>query len=377
MAVNKDREKIRDLITNVLKKKKTPLMIIKKQSLIDQYNRFKACFPKVHPYFSVKANPHPEIIRIFAELGSGFDAASAEEINWVTANGGKSKDIIYANTIKPAAHIKRAKAKKISTMTFDNQLELKKIAENFPGADVVLRIRATNLGSVIELSLKFGAEANQTLPLLIKARKLGLNPVGVSFHVGSQCTNHETHAEALEISAEIFRECAAHRIKLSLLDIGGGFPIKHFERDAHPVIEDLAVLINTEISRLFPEDIKIIAEPGRFFVGPAGILVTRVIGKSFRNEMNYYYLDDGVYQDFSGVIFDHCKYEYKTLKKGRKYLSILAGPTCDSFDTIAVGVELPNLKIGDIVYVENIAAYSSATAVHGFNGYRPAEVILL
>ncbi len=139
----------------------------------------------------------------------------------------------------------------------------------------------------------------------------------------------------------------------------------------------MAKTIKSEMKRLFDRDVKFMAEPGRFLVGPAGVLVTEVVGRTFRNNKNYYYLNDGIYQDFSGIVFDHCKYEFKTLRRGQKFLSTLAGPTCDSFDTISVSEELPELDVGNVIYVKSIGAYSAASAVGGFNGFPPAKVIVI
>ena len=122
---------------------------------------------------------------------------------------------------------------------------------------------------------------------------------------------------------------------------------------------------------------QLIAEPGRFLVGPAGVLITQVIGRTFRNNKNYYYLNDGIYADFSGIVFDHCKYELKTLRRGQKFLSTVAGPTCDSFDTISLSEELPELDVGSVVCAKNIGAYSSASAVPNFNGFTPAKILLV
>jgi len=123
--------------------------------------------------------------------------------------------------------------------------------------------------------------------------------------------------------------------------------------------------------------VKFVAEPGRFMVGPAGILITQVTGRTFRDNKNYYYLNDGVYADFSGMVFDHCRYEFKTLRRGQKFLSALAGPTCDSFDTLSLSEEIPELYVGDAVYVKNIGAYSSASACANFNGFKPAKLVLV
>ena len=141
--------------------------------------------------------------------------------------------------------------------------------------------------------------------------------------------------------------------------------------------ERMAAAIRKQMKELFPKHTQFIAEPGRFFAGPAGILVTQVVGRAFRDNKNFYYLNDGIYQDFSGMMFDHCKYEFKTLRRGQKYMSALAGPTCDSLDILSSNEEIPELFPGDVVYVKNIGAYSCASAVPNFNGFEPAKIILV
>jgi ornithine decarboxylase len=330
----------------------------------------------VEIFYAMKANPHMEIIKHFAHLGAGFDVASPTEIKWALKAGVKTKKLIFANTIKSIEGLRFARSKKVNLMTFDNETELDKIAKYYPGAKLVLRLKVANVGSMVELSLKFGAELEDALYLLKKAQKLGLKTIGISFHVGSQCTILDNYLKALESAALIFDEAAKKGIKLTLLDIGGGFPIKHLEREEIVPFDYIAKRINKELKRLFFDSVQVIAEPGRFLVGNSGTLVTQVIGKTYRDDKQYYYLNDGVYQDFSGVIFDHCQYEYKTFRKGKKCISTLAGPTCDSLDTITYSVELPKLKLGDIVYVKNIGAYSCASAVPAFNGIAPAKVVL-
>jgi ornithine decarboxylase len=262
-------------------------------------------------------------------------------------------------------------------MTFDSEPELYKIAEHYPRAKVLLRIKVANEGSVVELSLKFGSDPDQAYYLLRKAKSLGLVPMGVSFHVGSQSTNVENYLQALELTAKIFDECEEGGLALKMADIGGGFPIQHFDNEIGVNFERMAAQIRKPMTQLFSKNIKFIAEPGRFFAGPAGILVTQVIGRSFRNNKNYYYLNDGVYQDFSGLVFDHCKYEFKTLRRGRKFLSALAGPTCDSFDTLGTNVDIAELYVDDVVYVKNIGAYSCASACANFNGFPPAKIVMV
>jgi ornithine decarboxylase len=365
-----------NLIRRMIKKHSSPLMLIQEDALEKQFKTFRKALPEVTPYYAIKANPYPGIIKKFIELGAGFDVASANEMNTVLELGASPEKIIFANTIKSNEDMRCACKKKVKLMTFDNEPELYKIAKACPGAKVIIRIKVANIGSIVELSLKFGADPEQSISLLKKARSLGLKPMGISFHVGSQCTNAENYLQALEVSSAIFNEAKQSGIFLTILDIGGGFPIKHFEKDNHLTFERMAVQIRKKLLRLFDKNVKFIAEPGRFFVGPSGILVTQVIGRAFRNNKNYYYLNDGLYGDFSGIVFDHCKYEFRTLKRGQKFLSTLAGPTCDSFDTISLSEDLPEMDVGNIVYVKNIGAYSCASAVPNFNGFKPAKIVM-
>ncbi|MBN2057222.1 MAG: type III PLP-dependent enzyme [Candidatus Saganbacteria bacterium] len=365
------------MIRRLVKRHKGPLMLISREALRQQFERFRRHLPNVAPYYAIKANPDPEIIKAFVKLGAGFDVASANEMNLVLDLGADPKKIIFANTIKSSEDIAFAYKKKVKFMTFDNEPELYKIARHCPGARVLVRIKVDNHGSTVELSLKFGADPDQAIFLLKKAKSLGLRPAGVAFHVGSQCVNVDNYLQALDVSSVIFNEAKKIGLQLDTLDIGGGFPIRHFDDDDHLTFKDIARQVRKKMRRLFDKQTNFIAEPGRFFAGPAGTLVTQVVGRTFRNNRNYYYLNDGVYGDFSGIVFDHCRYEFKTMRRGQKFISTLAGPTCDSFDTIALNVDLPELDVGNVVYVKNIGAYSSASAVPGFNGFPPARVLLV
>ncbi|MBF0253678.1 MAG: type III PLP-dependent enzyme [Candidatus Omnitrophica bacterium] len=368
---------IENLVRSMLQKHRTPFMIIKRCQLERQFERFRKALPEVTPFYAVKANPHPKILRTFLKLGAGFDVASAAEMKHVLKLGAPSDRIIFAHTIKTPEDIVTARRRRVRMMTFDNESELYKIAKHFPRARVLVRIKVANSGSVVELSLKFGADPDQAAYLLEKARSLGLIPFGVSFHVGSQSKNTENYLQAIELAADIFEAARDRDIRLKVLDIGGGFPIQHFDNEIGVNFERMASQIRQSLKNHFSRDVRFIAEPGRFLAGPAGILVTQVIGRAFRNNKNYYYLNDGVYQDFSGMVFDHCRYEFKTLRRGQKILSTLAGPTCDSFDTLALNAEIPELYVGDAVYVKNIGAYSSASAVPGFNGFDPAKLLVV
>jgi ornithine decarboxylase len=179
--------------------------------------------------------------------------------------------------------------------------------------------------------------------------------------VGSQCTKVENYTEALELTSIIINDSKLKQLHLDIVDIGGGFPIRHFDSE-EDYFSHMAPRIAKDIDRLFAPSIKVIAEPGRFLAGPACTLIMQVIGKSIRSNKHWYYLNDGLYGTLSGILFDHCKYQYKVFKKGTTQISTLAGPTCDSLDIISFGEDMPELEFGDIVYVQNIGAYSIATS---------------
>jgi len=357
------------------KKHGTPLFIISKTLLLDEVARFRALLPRVEPWYAVKANPDPHILKLLVQAGLGFDVASIPEIEWLLESGARPERLLYANTMKKPAAIRRARKAGVTTTTFDSEYELQKIARHAPGASVLVRIKVPNVGSVVELSLKFGTDPGDAVPLLVRAKRMGLNPVGVSFHVGSQCIHGDNYLESFELAKIILNDAALKGIPLEMVDIGGGFPIRHFDSD-EDWFATMAPVLNLELDRLFPPPVRIIAEPGRAIVGPSAILVTSVIGRSIRNNKYWYYLDDGVYGALSGLIFDHAHYQFEVLRKGPPFLTTLAGPTCDSLDIISRNEELPELDIGDLVYARNIGAYSLAHATR-FNGIPPAKAVLV
>jgi len=373
MASRAYLRRLRQSLPRLAKRHGTPLFVISKTLLREQVARFRRLLPRVQPFYAVKANSHPAVLKVLAGAGVNFDVASVPEIEWALAAGATPDRLIFANTTKRIDAIRAARRHGVSLMTFDSEYELDKIARHAPGSAVLVRIKVPNVGSVVELSLKFGAEPADVVPLLIKAKRLGLNPRGVSFHVGSQCTHGDNYLEAFELAKIIVSDARLKQLPLDIVDIGGGFPIRHFDSD-EDWFATMAPALNLEIDRLFDSGLTLIAEPGRALVGPACVLVTSVIGKSLRANKHWYYLDDGVYGCLSGIIFDHCKYDYRTFRKGPTRLTTLAGPTCDSLDIISTSEELPELDIGDLVYAVNIGAYSLASAT-SFNGIPPARAV--
>jgi ornithine decarboxylase len=361
----------------------TPIVVVDHKTLRENYGQFRKHMPRVQVYYAVKANSAPEIVRTFYEAGGSFDVASVAEFLTVHENVKDLPDeqrqafiwdrIIYANPIKATETLEQLDQYK-PLVTYDNHEEVLKIAKHAPHAGLVLRLRVANTGSMVELSSKFGAAPNEAVDLMLFARNNKLEVEGLSFHVGSQCTNVQNYVQALQTSADIFAEAKSRGIELKLLDIGGGFPA-HYDKTV-PAFKNVAQAINSELDRLFPPPVEILAEPGRFLVASAATAVAKIIGKAVREGKLCYYINDGVYQTYSGVIFDHCQYPLKAFKNGPAQLCSVFGPTCDALDTISLAENLPDMDLGDFVYAPNIGAYSAASSTF-FNGFPPARVIHL
>ncbi len=388
-------EKQKEMLEKIAREHGTPVFIIDHEKIRENYREFREKLPDVQAYFAVKANSNPEIVKTMYDMGASFDVASFPEFMLVHDNIKHMPDkerqdfiwnkIIYANTIKPADVLAKLNAYKI-LVTFDNIEELRKIKKHAPDVGLVLRIRVPNTGSMVELSSKFGAHPGEAVDLIAEAVKLELGVEGISFHVGSQCNNFDNYSQALNFASSIFKEADLRNYQIGfidkegkrrkILDIGGGFPVKYT-----PDVKSFTTLsdkLKSEIKRLFPnDDIQVVAEPGRFIVATACTLITKIVGKAVRDGKTCYYLNDGVYHTFSGQVFDHQPYPLHSFKGGEKKVCATFGPTCDAFDTISLSDELPeDLQIDDLLYAENIGAYSIASSTY-FNGFPPAKVVHL
>ncbi len=372
----------KSLLQQLARKHGTPLFVIDHDELRKNYRQFRKYLPRVQVYFAVKANSDPAIVRTLFKEGSSFDVASMPEFMIVHENirhlpAKKRQEwiwdkIIYANPTKPADTLQKLNKYK-PLVTFDSFEEIKKIKQHAPDAGLALRLQVPNTGAMVELSSKFGAAPGEAVDMILAADKAGLTVEGISFHVGSQTTNFENYVQALNLTASVFKEAKDRGYtKMNLIDIGGGFPAP-YDASVRP-FKELAKVINTEIDRLFPKDIQILAEPGRFLVASAGYAVSKVIGKAVRDGKMCYYINDGVYHTYSGVIFDHCKYPVKAFKQGPTQICSVFGPTCDALDVVSMAENLPDLQRDDFVYSVNIGAYSHASATH-FNGFPPATVV--
>ena len=360
----------------------TPIYIVSKKKLIENFQLLDKALPAVKIYYAVKANPHEEILETLAGIGAGFDVASKGEIlSAIKAGAHARDDLIFADTVKDPKHIAFAYSIGLDDFTYDNMSEIQQIARHAPGSYVHLRIAVSNKGSVAHLSKKFGAQVEEAIPLLLAARDQGLQPRGVSFHVGSQCLDVNRYVEALDSTRVIFEQARQEDLKLEMIDIGGGFPVRYIDENIN--LESMCKTIVDHYRNLFGDEVMLAAEPGRSIVGDAVILVTKVISESVREGRNWLYFDDGTYGSFLDVLLYKMKFPMRTNTSGRMTKYVLAGPTCDCIDVFSrdaegeiCEVELPETHVDDLLIAGSMGAYTYSESTR-FNGFDPPKFVYI
>jgi ornithine decarboxylase len=352
----------------------SPLLVVDCDVLRAQYRRLAAALPGVVLHYALKPLPVPAVVRALADEGACFDLATNGEVDLVRAEGISPLRCIHTHPIKRDADIRHALEYGVTTFVVDNPDEMEKFAPYAGRAELLIRLSFRSPEAVVDLSRKFGCDADTALELMRQAKRLGVEVRGLSFHVGSQSRSPETKVHAIDACGTLMAEARREGLAaLGTLDIGGGFPIDYVEQ-ATP-IEEFCAPIRAALARL-PADTRVIAEPGRFICGPAGTVLTTVMGRAFRDGCWWYYLDDGLYGSFSGQLYDHAHYPVEPLfpGEGAAEPSVLAGPTCDSVDVIAEDLALPPLRAGDILVGRQMGAYTWASATD-FNFFPRARVL--
>jgi ornithine decarboxylase len=359
-----------------------PTLVIARDAVRAQYRALAAGLAGADIHYAVKANPAPEILRALLAEGSRFDAASRGEIEACLAAGAAPAAISFGNTIKRAGDIAFAHGLGIGLFAADAAEEIAKIAAHAPGAAVYIRLLVEASGADWPLTRKFGTTPETALALMAQARDLGLRPVGVSFHVGSQTRDPAMWAGTLDRVAETWRAAAAAGFELSLLNIGGGFPA--FYGEAIPDPESYGAAVMAQIRARFPTGIRLMAEPGRGLVAKAGAIAAEVMlvaRKSPEDLHRWVYLDIGKFSGLAETIDEAIRYQIATPHDGGPVgPCILAGPSCDSADVLYEDrpVALPlALAAGDRVVIRNAGAYTSSYASVGFNGFPPLDVVVI
>jgi len=352
-----------------------PLLLIDCESVRVQYRALKQALPNVTLHFALKPLPHPAVVDTLLSEGSSFDLATSGEIDLVASRGVPAERTIHTHPIKRDSDIRDALKFGCSVFVVDNMNELEKFIAYKDDVELLVRLSFRNSESFADLSKKFGCSPETALQLISKARDLGIRIKGLSFHVGSQTTNPQKYVDAIIACRQVMEDVIKAGLPaLSTLDIGGGFPVT-YNHHVMP-INEFCKPINDALLTL-PETVHVLAEPGRFIVASAMTSVSSVMGQAEREGETWYYLDDGIYGTYSGIIFDHGDYPIVALKESNEtFPSVLAGPTCDSIDVIAEQIMLPKLDNGDLIVGQMMGAYSSATATD-FNFFKRATMVVL
>lgn len=395
IEVNMAPQNVRDQISALTATSgKSSFNIVNLGVVVDKYHLWRRSFPRIQPFYAVKSNPDEMIVRTLHVAGAGFDCASKVELEAVLKLPGIDvNDIIFANPCKQVEHILYAKEQNVQMMTFDNPFELDKIHKHFPEAKLVLRLLPDDSHSLMPFGSKFGASFSEAQALIAQCKSLGMSLIGVSFHVGSGCFSSIAWIEALKLARLVFDEAKKFGYTMNLVDIGGGFPgLETGNLPLGVIGPDVAPIAD----QLFGPEVRIIAEPGRFFCTQSTTLAVTVVSKRERlvsvpiqnaaaeqyddakthtlEPEFQLYLSDGIYGSMNCVVFDHAVLDPTHLNDLAAQRPVqrttMWGPTCDSIDVVVKGIPFPDTHIGEWIFFENMGAYTTAAA-SSFNGFAP------
>ena len=354
------------MCTPFLKNYNQPVVVLSRERLRKNAQRFQKALPRVQPHYAVKANPDEEILKVLMKEGVNFEIASQVELEILKKLNVEPSTILFSHPIKAPHAIKEASSYGVEWFAADTPEEVIKIAQINRSAKIFLRIAVSNKGSMWPLCKKFGAEGNGVNEIIQTAVKNDIRIEGVSFHVGAQCSNSKNWLDGINRAKKIFTMLEYVGMKPSLLNIGGGFPIQLLETD--PNIDELAFDINKALDSI-PNSINVVAEPGRYMIGSAGCLITKVIGIATRKDARWIYLDSGFY---GGLMEMAESFPTTVISQRTDELSdwVLAGPTCDSIDVLGTHKLPRNSQTDDILFVPNLGAYCT-TCGTDFNGFPP------
>ncbi|HEY0399324.1 MAG TPA: type III PLP-dependent enzyme [Acidimicrobiia bacterium] len=373
----------------------TPFLICDGATVERRYQDLTDLLPEVRLFYAVKSHPMPEVVETLARLGAGVEIASIYELDIVTGAGIAPSDVLFSNTVKPPAHVADAYRAGLHRFAFDSEGELHKLAEAAPGSSVYVRIQVEDGHSLFPLSRKFGTTTGEAVRLLRLARRIGLVPYGITFHVGSQCTDPGAWERAIDRCGGVMGELAGHGIRLEMLDLGGGIPARYVA--PVPTLAAVAAAIGRGLRRLPYSPGLIAAEPGRSLVAESGVMAATVIGVEMRGDERWAYLDVGGYNGMMEAVQTGGRWPFPLLTSpgpgrsvgarpgvnwrdraaGASVRTTVTGPSCDSSDTMFYGVPLPAaLATGDRLYIGSAGAYTTSYA-SSFNGFPPPATLFL
>jgi ornithine decarboxylase len=355
----------------------TPCLVLDVDRVEENYRALREALPLARVYYAVKANPADPILRRLVGLGSSFDAASIEEIESCLAAGADPAKISFGNTVKKSTAIARAHAHGVGMYAFDSAEELDKLARHAPGARVYCRILVENVGADWPLSRKFGTTVEMARELMLQAAELGMDPYGLSFHVGSQQTSTESYEAAIGRAAMLFTDLRDAGLNIRMVNLGGGFPTRY--REEVPGIDAFADAIMHAMVEHFGNNLpEMLVEPGRFIVGDAGLVSSEVVlvSRKMKNDpVRWVYLDIGRFGGLAETEGEAIKYRIATPHDGEEMGPVnIAGPSCDGVDILyeRSNYRLPlALRCGERIELLSTGAYVTTYASQKFNGFLP------
>ncbi len=350
-----------------------PYLLIDKEVVRAKVSRIGKNIKNSKVFYAVKANPDLEVLRFLNGFGIGFEIASEGELQMLATLDVEPERIITSNPVKTFRFLEQAVQYGIRYFAYDSTVEVDKLARHASGADVYVRLTVPNEGSEWPLSKKFGVELDEAADLLVYAKDKGLNPVGITFHVGSQCNNIYNWNSAIDKARELWELAESRGVSMRMLNIGGGYPIRYTKSVVD--IETIEKKIEKVIRRKFPQNVEIFIEPGRAVVGDAGVFVATVIGKTKRGDENWLHIDVGVFNGLMESI-GGIKYQYIVGSRNEPKKWTIAGPSCDSFDVMDREVELPEPDVGNRLLILSSGAYTISYASE-FNGFSIPKNILI
>ncbi|XP_076816613.1 antizyme inhibitor 2-like [Clavelina lepadiformis] len=367
-----EKEVVRDFLQNQSNDWDDSFFLGDLGDVLKKWKKWKEHLPRVEPFYAIKCNYAQPVVRFLAALGAGFDCASRNEIALALECGVDPRKIVYAHTQKFLTHLEYAKENQVSLMTLDSVYELEKIKGIYPDAKLLLRTKCDDETSDYPFGDKFGVDVKQAKKLIAQAKQMELNMVGICFHVGSGCKNAKTYQKAIDDAKILFNFAKTVGFKFNVLDIGGGFP---GSEDVPVAFSESSKVIHHALNEHFPDDneVRIIAEPGRYFVDSAFSLVTNVVGKKKLEDKFAYFIGDGVYSAFNSLLWEQKSCCPKPLEdvvddENKPLSSTVYGISCDGADIINESVMIRELKVGEWLIWENMGAYTVLVS-YGFNGF--------
>lgn len=354
----------------------TPYLVTDLDTVAGRLSAFTGALPGFQTFYAMKCNPSAEILMTVRDQNASFEVASLGELHQLERLGVTPADVLYSNPVKPPAHIAAAYAAGLWRFSFDSPNELRKLAEHAPGSAVYLRLHVDDSESSFPLSRKFGAELHEGRDLLVLARRLGLRPYGITFHVGSQCANADAWRQAIDASGKIMSSLLDEGIRLEMLDIGGGFPARY--ATGVPSIEEIGAVVTAAVDDVLPYRPGLLAaEPGRHLVAEAAVMAAGVIGREVRGGENWLFVDVSAYHGMMETIQLPTGWDFPVRSTADgpadapRLPFTVTGPSCDSSDTMFYGLSLPaTIDVGDTLYIGSAGAYTLSYA-SAFNGFPP------